>query len=241
MKFKRNSMHEGFYEKLLVWEFFGFRASGYFIEVGANDPKTLSQTWLLEKVGWRGILIEPLPDKSEILRRERPNSLVYPVAASSCEEAGEADFHVAADRSALVPNLKTHDVNYSRRIRVKVVTMDSILEEVKPERIDYMSIDTEGNELNVLKGFDLKTYRPSLMLIEDSVYTLDVHDYVTSKGYRLIRRTADNNWYVPGDSSYRVPLTDRIGLFRKMYLGTPLRRWKFNRKNRRPKTVAPGG
>ncbi len=238
MKFKRRFVNQDDYEKVQVWEFFGFRTDGFYVEVGANDPKMLSQTWLLEKVGWRGILVEPLPDNAELLRRARPNSVVYPVAVSSLDQVGEADFHVAGDRSALVPNLKNHKVEYSSQIRIKVVTMDSILEEVRPERIDFLSIDTEGNELNVLKGFDLEKHRPSLMLIEDSVYTLDVHNYMKTRRYRLIRRTADNNWYVPSDSPCAVSMVERIKLFRKMYLGTPLRNLKFNMKKRTRKMGA---
>jgi FkbM family methyltransferase len=191
--FKQQFVDQDACEKVQVWEFFGFRTDGYYVEVGANAPKTLSQTWLLEKVGWREILVEPLPGNAEPLQRERPNSVVYPVAVGSLDQVGEADFHVAGDRSALMPNLKTHEVDYSSVIRVKVVTLDSILEEARPARIDFLSIDTEGNELNVLKGFDLGKHRPSLMLIEDSVYTLDVHNHMKYNGYRLIRRTADNN------------------------------------------------
>lgn len=52
MKFRRSSEHHSVYENLLVWEFFDFRTDGFFVEIGANDPRELSQTWLLEKVGW---------------------------------------------------------------------------------------------------------------------------------------------------------------------------------------------
>ena len=46
-------------EKVQVWEFFGFAEEGYFVEVGANAPKNLSQTWFLERMGWEGVLVEP--------------------------------------------------------------------------------------------------------------------------------------------------------------------------------------
>lgn len=87
------------YEKLLIWEYFGFATEGYFVEVGAHHPKRLSQTWLLEKVGWKGILIEPLPEYCSLLRRERPSSVVCQVAVSAPGKTGAADFFVSSDLS----------------------------------------------------------------------------------------------------------------------------------------------
>lgn len=176
-----------------------------------------------------------MPDKSKMLREKRPHSMVFDVAVGSPEQVGEADFYVAEDRSALVPNLKTTNVDYIGLTRVTVVTTDSILEEVGVRKIDFLSIDTEGNELNVLKGFNIRKYDPSLILLEDSVFTLNVHHFMRSKGYRPIRRTGDNNWYVPGSSAFVPSIEERIKLFRKMYLGTPLRRAKFMRKQKKQK------
>lgn len=176
-----------------------------------------------------------MPDKSKMLREKRPHSMVFDVAVGSPEQVGEADFYVAEDRSALVPNLKTTNVDYIGLTRVTVVTTDSILEEVGVRKIDFLSIDTGGNELTVLKGFNIRKYDPSLILLEDSVFTLNVHHFMRSKGYRPIRRTGDNNWYVPGSSAFVPSIEERIKLFRKMYLGTPPRRAKFMRKQKKQK------
>ena len=221
------------HETLLIWEFFDFATEGFFVEVGANDPKTLSVTWLLEKVGWRGILVEPLPDKSEALRKERPGSKVYEVAVSSEDNAGEADFFVKRALSSLQPNIKDERTVYDSVIRVKVVTLDSILEESNVSRLDLVSIDTEGTEHDVLRGFDIVKYKPSLILVEDVVYTLRVHDYLRKMGYRLFRRTGFNNWYVPMHSSRKTPAFEKWKLFRKMYIGTPWRAFKFQRRQRK--------
>ncbi len=81
-------------EKQLVWEFFGRRKHGFFIEVGANDPRSGSQSWLLEQSGWRGILVEPQSALYQRLARERPNSRVYHAACSSPEKRGKATLHM---------------------------------------------------------------------------------------------------------------------------------------------------
>jgi len=214
-------------EKLAVWEFFGCAEEGIFVEVGANDPKSLSQTWLLERIGWRGVLVEPLPDRAEALRRERRNSQVFEVAVSAPEKTGEADFHVAGALSSMDRNVKDYSTDYETVLRVKVATLDSILSEAKIPRIDFLSVDTEGTEVDVFRGLDLRKYRPRLVLVEDAVLGMKLHRYMMSFRYTLVRRTGFNNWYVPEDSPYRAPLLRRLRLFRKMYLGTPVRAMKF--------------
>lgn len=220
-------------EKLLVWEYFRFATEGVFVEVGANDPKHLSQTWLLEKVGWTGVLVEPLPDKSEALRRDRPASRVFEVAVSSPDRVGEADFHVFGAFSSLVKNVVDNQIPFDSSIRVRVATLGSVLREANVDRLDFLSIDTEGTELDVLKGFDLARYRPALLLIEDHLHSLNIHRYMKANGYRLIRRTGYNNWYAPDSSRHETPVFERLKLFRKVYLGTPLRAYKFEREKRK--------
>src|SRR5204862_4491 len=81
----------------------------------------------------------------------------------------------------------------------------------------------EGHELQVLRGLSLERHRPNLVLIEDAVRDLDQHRYLRSHGYRLVKRTALNNWYIPENAAFSMAtLGERIGLFRKMYLATPI-------------------
>jgi hypothetical protein len=88
------------HETRLVSAFFG-NIKGYFVEVGANDPRERSQTWLLEQSEWTGVLIEPQPDLATELRAKR-KAKVFSVACSSPENAGrELPFHVAGPLSSL--------------------------------------------------------------------------------------------------------------------------------------------
>jgi hypothetical protein len=74
-------------EIALKEEFFGDRP-GYFVDVGANDPKDISQTWHLEQKGWQGILIEPQPALAEKLREQR-RARVFACACSSPQNSGK--------------------------------------------------------------------------------------------------------------------------------------------------------
>src|SRR5689334_2098633 len=81
-------------ETALVLEFMGNRKEGFFLDVGANDPQNGSQTWVLEQQGWRGILVEPLPELCERLRQARPKSKVFQIACGPPGHAPELPFFV---------------------------------------------------------------------------------------------------------------------------------------------------
>lgn len=152
--------------------FFG-NIKGYYVEVGANDPRARSQTWHLEQQGWTGVLIEPQPDLAATLRAER-KSQVFAVACSSPANAGqELPLHVAGPLSSLDRRGMAPGATPEKVIRVPVRTLDSILEEAgSPAGFDFLSIDVEGHELDVLQGFDLARWRPRLLMIEDHVADL---------------------------------------------------------------------
>src|SRR6185312_3813654 len=132
---------EDFIEKQLIWEFFGRKRDGFFVEVGANDPHSGSQTWLLEQNGWRGILIEPQAALCEKLRQERKKSKVFQVACS--DEDGEAMLHIGSHSgvSTLEKQKDSHGTQFVGTESVKVTTLDKILDEVGEIKIDFVSMD----------------------------------------------------------------------------------------------------
>lgn len=227
---------EDLIEKQLIWEFFGRKKEGVFIEVGANDPHSGSQTWLLEQNGWRGVLVEPQAALCEKLRLARKNAQVFQVACSAPGKEGEATLHISAHDglSTLEKQIDSHGVQFVGTEPIKVTTLDKVLVEARAGAIDFLSIDVEGHEIEVMRGFDFEKYRPSLILIEDGVRNLDKHRFLKQRGYRLVKRTTLNNWYVPRKEPFRMTFwLERLELFRKVYLGLPFR--KINLLLRRAK------
>jgi hypothetical protein len=99
-----------------------------------------------------------------------------------------------------------------------------VLEEARvPIGFDFLSIDVEGHEIEVLRGFDLARWQPRLILLEDHVADLAKHRYLTAAGYRIILRYENNGWYVPGGSAVQCRLSNRWEILRKYYLGLPFR------------------
>jgi len=207
----------------LVAAFFG-GTKGFFVEVGANDPHARSQTLHLERAGWTGILIEPQPDLAEQLRTMRTGK-VFAVACSSPEHAGcTMPLHVAGPLSSLDREHMAPGAAPERVIEVPIRTLDSLLDEADaPKPLDFLSIDVEGHEIEVLRGFDIARWRPRLILLEDHVADLAKHRFMKSAGYRLIRRYENNGWYVPANAPERIEGRDYWEIIRKYYLALPFR------------------
>ena len=212
------------HEQQLIRDFFGGAPAGFFVEVGANDPRELSQTWHLEQAGWTGILIEPQPDMAARLRAQR-TAKVFAVACSSPAKAGRSlPFHVAGPLSALDRDRMAPGAEPEKTIAVPTRTLDDVLNEAgAPAPIDFLSVDVEGHEFEVLQGFDFARWRPRLILLEDHVGSLDMHRFLTRTGYRIIRRYENNGWYVPAGAPVSIGWLDRWEILRKYYLALPFR------------------
>ncbi len=228
-------------ETRLKEEYLGAQ-KGFFVDVGANDPKAISQTWHLEQMGWTGILIEPQPDLAQQLREQR-RARVFACACSSPENAGKMlPFQVSGIHSSLnldffVAGMRKRDV-----IEVPVRTLDDILNEANaPVPVDMVSIDVESHEIEVLNGLTLLRWRPRLILIEDLAFDLRIHKLLRSRGYKWVRRTGLNGWYVPADVAFPVSAFGRWQFVRKHYLGVPFRLFReAKRKVRERLRARPG-
>jgi FkbM family methyltransferase len=212
-------------EPEILSEFLSFFGPGFFVDVGANEPKNGSQTWDLEQCGWTGVLIEPQPDLAQKLREQRA-AKVYAVACSAPERSGTSmTLYLAGINTSLNPDYSVPKmVPRNGAIDVPVKTLDEVLADANaPAPLDFVAIDVESHEIDVLKGFDLDHWRPKLLLVEDIVLNLRLHRYLRSRKYKWVRRTAINSWYVPESATFSVSLFGRWQFARKYYLSTPLR------------------
>jgi FkbM family methyltransferase len=221
-------------EDQLKKAFFGDARTGFFVEVGANDPQQMSQTWHLEQLGWTGILIEPQPALAEELRRRR-RAKVFAVACSSPQLSGRTvPLHLSDIHSSLNPHFFVAGAHTTGVIEVPLRTLDEILSEAQaPIPIDFLSIDVESHEIDVIAGLDLAKWRPRLILIEDLAMDLRLHRLLVSRGYKWVRRTGLNAWYVPDDFPMSVGLFGQFQFFRKHVLAVPFRHLRETKRRYR--------
>jgi len=228
-------------EEELKEKFFGAKI-GYFVDVGANDPKAISQSWHLEQRGWDGVLIEPQPALVRELKEQR-RAKVFACACSSPANAGKMlRLHVAGIHSSLNPDFFVAGMRREDVIEVPARTLDDMLEEAKaPTPIDLLSIDVENHEIEVLAGVTLKRWQPRLILIEDLALNLRIHRALTSRGYKWVRRTGLNSWYVPEAAPMTVSPFGQWQFVRKHYLGVPFRHLREAKRKQREKLRAALG
>ena len=125
----------------------------------------------------------------------------------------------ALDRDRMAPGAQADYV-----IVVPTRTLDDILDEAEaPAPIDLLSVDVEGHELEVLRGFDFARWQPRLILLEDHVGNLQTHRFLQGSGYRLIRRARQQRLVCAGATPGSTSAGDRWEILRKYYLALPFR------------------
>lgn len=212
-------------DDVLVLEYFMGKSDGVFLEAGANDPKSLSQTYLLETRGWTGVLVEPVPECCEKLRAARPGSQIFQNALGSPEQRGTLKLTIPNGVSELASAYKEGDKvgSLDRVFEAELITLTEVLDKAGVEFLDYLSLDLEGMELQALQGLDFKRFKPSVVIIEDRLDSLCRHKFMKARGYKLVRRNGSNHWYIPASEPFNVTLITKLRLFRKLYLSMPFR------------------
>lgn len=184
-------------DKFLEENYFKDIYNGYFVDVGAYDGKTLSNTLFFEEKGWDGICIEPLPDVFKELEKNRKCSL-YNVAIA--KESGEEEFLNIKSGPRMLSGLSKnltgpdlHRINYEVNLErgsfetIKVKTQDFNWIVSKPN-INYLSLDTEGSELEILESIDWSFYQIDFMTVENNHHKPNLENFLRSKGYFLLKK-----------------------------------------------------
>jgi FkbM family methyltransferase len=217
-------------EQELVRLFFNKKAKGFYVDVGANEPIIESQTYHLEKIGWHGLLLEPIPHYVALLKEQRSGKVIQYACSCPKNHNKVLKLIVAGGHSTLNSNPIALGTISKESINVTCRTLDSILDEnnVVPG-FDFISIDIEGHEMEMFKGFNLSKWKPKLVLLEDHVINHQKHNYMVSNGYQVILRTGLNSWYIPQSEGYKLSWASRLEFIRKYWLGLPFRKIRYFR------------
>lgn len=205
--------HSQIYQDVVALAYSDIKRNGYFVEFGACDGIDMSNTFMLEQqFGWTGILAEPARVFHKALSENRPNSKIdhnciwsetdktlpffeteWHGGLSTVESYKDFDFATLPQHKGLREKGKIYDVN--------TVSLEDLLKKHDaPYEIDFLSIDTEGTEFEILSKFDFTKYKIKLIMCEhnytaskDSIYNL-----LTTKGYKRILENISyhDDWYI---------------------------------------------
>lgn len=198
--------HSQFSQDIFALAINGWKREGFFVEFGAFDGKTHSNTYMLEKdFGWNGIIAECSRGNEKVIRENRSCNV------SSLAVWKESDRYLEfldCELSELSTLKDYRDSDGHSAIRekgevylVKTITLNDLLKKYNaPRRIDFMSIDTEGSEWDILKYFDFSDYDISVITIEHN-FNLNrnrVRDLLFEHGFKQVFRDIAEieDWFV---------------------------------------------
>tara|TARA_B110000503_G_scaffold63243_1_gene99945 strand:+ start:112 stop:828 length:717 start_codon:yes stop_codon:yes gene_type:complete len=191
---------------IVLKKIFYQQEKGFYIDVGCQNPIKNNNTYLLYKKGWEGINIDLDEDNINLFNSARPNDINFNKAVSS--DVKEVELYFYHKKSPInTIDKKISEFQKAKVTSVKKITTDTLNNIIsntkyKNRIFDLLSIDVEGHELEVLKGFDLNKYSPKVIVVEyldlnvskleiknlstENVFNSEIYKYLVSKNYILV-------------------------------------------------------
>lgn len=200
---------------LILKDIFKNKKNGFYVDVGCQHPIKNNNTYLLFKNKWSGINIDMDRLNIDFFNYNRPNDININAAVSDRRE--NVDFFYYHDKSpinTLNQNISDkHMTTVKQVFKIQTETISKLLENLEIPKIDLLTIDVEGHELKVLKGFDFDKYNPSVIVLEfldleaekweipynnfNNILNSEIFIFLQSKNYKFV------NW-VNGDLVFVV-------------------------------------
>jgi FkbM family methyltransferase len=203
-------------EDMVLQRIFGSKKSGFYVDVGAHHPKRFSNTYLFYRRGWRGINVDAMPGSMKLFNKLRPRDTNLEIGVAQHE--GTLDYYVFNEPAL---NSFSAELSEERSLASNPYHLKDVIKvDVKPLRdildcylggrnIDFLSIDVEGLDLDVLASNDWSKYRPNFVLAEvlkSSLHDLDqdpVAQFMKRQGYAVYAKQVNTVFFQDLSSSNR--------------------------------------
>jgi FkbM family methyltransferase len=193
------------FEDVMLWRVFRDQGSGFYVDVGAQDPVTDSISKIFYDRGWSGINLEPVEIYHGKLVQSRKRDIN--LRAGAGRQAGHLAFFNVRDTGLSTTDAEAAALYRSRGHQVdeqiiEIVTLDDVLSQHGVTEVDFLKIDTEGSELDVLLGLSLIRIRPKILVVEVSVEgrmspsLAAIDSYLAERRYQRAYCDGLNNFYV---------------------------------------------
>lgn len=187
-------------EDLILNRIFRDKTNGFYVDVGANNPYEQSNTHFFYKLGWKGINIDALPGSMKIFQRVRPRDINLEVPISDSEDTLQYHIFETSFFNSFAPEPEI--LKSEKLISVKAINSTSLAKVfdayVGTKVIDFMTVDVEGWDLNVLRSNNWDKYRPKVLIVEmldvpaSKVNETEMAHYMLSIGYEFFCNTSTN-------------------------------------------------
>ncbi|MCO7246812.1 FkbM family methyltransferase [Halomonas sp. Mc5H-6] len=195
-------------EDLILMRFFENKDDGFYVDVGAHHPKRFSNTYLFYKKGWCGINIDAKPGSMEAFKEkrcrdiniekpisEKPMTLTYYMFNEPALNGFSKEISESRDG--------VNGFKVESKIKLNTERLDRILDEyISPgTEIDFLSIDVEGLDFEVIKSLDLARYNPKFILVEilgsslSELLDSEISQYLLSYGYKLYGKAVNTVFF----------------------------------------------
>lgn len=191
------------------------RGDGFYIDVGAGHPVYDNVSFAFYLNGWRGITVEPNPDLARLARSVRPRDRLHELLLGAT--AGTATFYRVDDfhgLSTMYAPLAVAAGSYfgktSEPMPLPVTTLADLCRQHAPRAIDFLKVDVEGAEHDVLAGADFRRFRPRVVVVEALAPYTQVPAWdtweplLTTNGYRFALFDSLNRYYVADEAAHLV-------------------------------------
>jgi FkbM family methyltransferase len=199
-------------EDLILLRIFEKKRTGFYVDVGAHHPFRFSNTYLFYRMGWRGINIDATPGSMKLFNKFRKRDINIEVAIGEKEDI--LIYYIFNEQA-----LNTFDENLAKqrngkmgyyiikKLPLKVYPLSKILEEYLPigQEIDFLNVDVEGKDFEVLKSSDWSRFRPKVVLVEilsssiEEVFESPIYIFMKENGYIFFAKTFNTCFFVENE------------------------------------------
>lgn len=199
-----------------IFEYRNLYEGGFYVDVGAHHPMKYSNTHFFYKKGWHGINIDAMPGSMKEFDRFRPRDINLEYAISNKEEIltyyqfEEIAFN-SFDKMLSLSRAKDKNISVVDTKEINTTTLSSVFEQFMPmnQSIDFLSIDVEGLDFQVLQSNDWNKYRPKVVLIEvldtdiEQMMETKVYKFMVQRHYRYFAKTVGTHFFIENTFFYK--------------------------------------
>ena len=187
-----------FGEDILINRFFRKKNDGFYVDIGCYHPTKGSLTYYLYKKGWRGLNVDLSKVSIDLFKLARPKD--YNIQAAITDFDGETYFY----ENGMINQQNTLENNGTdlKKIKISAFKLQTLLEKLNINHIDFLNIDAEGSDYKVLLGLNLNKIRPKMLCIEENKYNIknivngEIQNFMNSNDYFLFSRIGVSSIYI---------------------------------------------